>query len=82
MKYRAKHVVEYAALRSLTAVVRILPYRLALGLGWALAWIAFHLVRWRVDAAKTRIREVLGDTVSEREVRRIAWVSLRMEPTG
>jgi len=54
-----------------------MPLRLALALGWVLAWIAFYLARWRVEAAKARIREVFGERFSEKEISRIAWVSLR-----
>ncbi len=77
MKYRFKHVVEYAALRTVAGVVCVLPYRAALSLGWVLAWIAFYGIRFRVQEAQRRIREVFGDRFSRREVRRIAWISLR-----
>lgn len=77
MKYRPKHIVEYAALRLFQFLFNILPYRLALGLGAGLGWIAFYLVRWRVDQAKERIREVLGKELPQQEVNRIAFLSLR-----
>jgi lauroyl/myristoyl acyltransferase len=54
-----------------------LPYRLALGLGWVLAWLAFYVFRWRVRTAISRIEDVFGDQLTRREVRRVAWVSLR-----
>jgi KDO2-lipid IV(A) lauroyltransferase len=77
MKYRLKHIVEYAALRGVAGVVRVLPYRAALGVGWVLAVIGFHGVRFRRREAERRIRDVFGDRFSDREVRRIAWLSLR-----
>lgn len=77
MKVRFKHRVEYACLRGLSALFCVLPYRVALAIGAGLAWIAFHVVRFRVREAQRRIRLVLGDTVPTREVRRIAWISLR-----
>lgn len=77
MKYRPKHIIEYAALRSLQISVNILPYRLALVGSAGLSWIAFNLVRWRVKEAKKRIREVLGEDTPAREVQRIAALSMR-----
>jgi KDO2-lipid IV(A) lauroyltransferase len=77
MKYRLKHIVEYAALRGMAGLVRVLPYRAALAVGWVLARIGFHLVRFRRREAERRIREVFGARYSDREVRRIAWESLR-----
>ena len=77
MKYRPKHVIEYTALRGLQIAANLLPYRLSLTVGAGVAWVAFHLVRWRVAEAKKRIREVLGETLSDREVSRIAASSMR-----
>ena len=78
MKYRLKHLVEYGALRSVSGLLNRLPYRAALALGWGIAWLAFHLARSRRREAERRIREVFGETrFTPREVRRIAWLSLR-----
>ena len=77
MKYRPKHIVEYVALRGFQVLVNILPYRIALSIGAGVSWIAFNLVRWRVEKAKNRIREVLGNDLPASEVRRIASLSLR-----
>ncbi|WP_372794797.1 hypothetical protein, partial [Pontiella sp.] len=71
MKYRPKHVAEYAALRFFQFCFNILPYRAALCVGAGLGWVAFYLVRWRVEKAKARIREVLGDDLPAKEVNRI-----------
>ena len=77
MKYRPKHIAEYAALRFLQGFVNILPYRIALAFGAGVGWIGFHIVRWRVAKAKARIREVLGNDLPNRRVNRIAFLSMR-----
>ena len=77
MRYRPQHLVEYGALRGVAALLHVLPYRAALAVAWGFAAIAFHLVRFRRRETARRIREVFGDTISDREVRRIAWLSLR-----
>lgn len=69
--------MEYIALRALVFIVRILPYRAALALGWLGAWIAFHIVRFRVRAATTRIVEVFGERYSICDAGRIAWLAWR-----
>jgi len=74
VKVRLKHRVEYLALRGLSLLFCLLPYRVALALGVAMAWFAFHIIRFRVTKAKRRIRLVLGDSV---DADRIAWISLR-----
>ena len=77
MKYRVKHVVEYGALRTASGLVNVLPYREALAVGWGVAWLAYHVFRFRQAETERRIREVFGAGIAEREVRRIAWISLR-----
>lgn len=77
MKYRLKHLGEYAALRTLAAILNVLPYRLALAIGWTFAAFAFHIVRFRRRETLRRIRSVFGDGISEKRVREIAWLSLR-----
>lgn len=77
MKYRARHVAEYMFLRACVGIIRILPYGLALGVGWLMAAIAFHVFRFRRRQAIARIAEVFGDQYSPRGRLRIAWISLR-----
>ena len=77
MKYRVKHLVEYGALRAVSGLVNIVPYRAALAVGWGVAWLAFHVGRFRRAEAEHRIREVFGDQFTARKVRWIAWISLR-----
>lgn len=77
MKYRLKHIAEYSALRIFQFFFTIFPYRIALAVGAGLGWVAFYLVRWRVSRAKERIREVFGDELSNREINRVAFLSMR-----
>jgi len=72
-----KHLAEYACLRLLVFMVRVLPLGVALAMGWGLAWIGFHVAGFRVRTAKTRIREVFGAVFTPGEIRRIAWISWR-----
>jgi len=77
MRYRTKHIVEYAALRTAAAVLNALPYTIAIGAGCALAWFLFHILRFRRRETSRRIRAVLGEAAPAAEIRRIAWISLR-----
>lgn len=77
MRYRLKHIIEYAALRCVAAIVLVLPYRAALLLGWVLARVSFWLLRSRVREAERRIQAVFGDRFDPRQRRRIAWISWR-----
>ncbi|MCP5488259.1 MAG: lysophospholipid acyltransferase family protein [Verrucomicrobia bacterium] len=72
-----KHRMEYRALRGVAWVMCALPLRVALGLGWLLAVIGYGLAGKRRREVHRRIRQVLGDTVSEAEVRGIAWRAWR-----
>ncbi|HSR88519.1 MAG TPA: hypothetical protein VLL07_06155, partial [Pontiella sp.] len=60
MKYRPKHILEYVSLLIVTAVMRILPLRGALALGWLIAATAHFIGRVNVERTYRRIREVLG----------------------
>ena len=77
MRYRLQHIVEYAALRSLSALLNALPYRAALTVAWGFAAVAFHLFRFRRRETLRRIREVFGEAFPARDAKRIAWLSLR-----
>lgn len=76
-KRRFKNVVEYAVLRGASILLRFLPYRGALAVAWFAAFIAHWVFGWRVKEARLRIREVFGDSKTEREVRKIAWLAMR-----
>ena len=72
-----KHLLEYAALLLFGTLIRLLPLRLALFLGWLLALIMHHLFRFRRAEAHRRIRLVLGSTPTQADINRIAWISWR-----
>lgn len=74
---RPKHVVEYVLMRMLLWPLVLLPYPLALGLGCGLAWLAHYVFRFRVREGRARLREVFGERFTNREIRRIAWLSWR-----
>lgn len=77
MKYKTSHIIEYAVLRLLAGIVRILPLRVAFALGWVIAASTHFLGRINVQRTHDRIREVLGDQLTHKEVRRIAWIGWR-----
>jgi len=77
MKHSPKHIAEYLLVRLVAAVLRCLPYRAALFLGWQAAWFSFYIVHYRVREAKRRIKEVFGDRFSKSEIQHIAWISWR-----
>jgi len=77
MKYRPKHIAEYALLRIVVFFTSLLPYRGSLAIGWLIAFIAFHILRLRRDEAIRRMRSVFGDKYTDREYRHIAWISAR-----
>ena len=77
MKHHPKHIIEYLLLRGLLGVTNLLPLRGALALGWLVAALFFHLLRYRRTQVDARLREVFGDRLTMRERHRIAWMSLR-----
>jgi len=77
MKHKPKHIAEYVALVLLSGLVRILPLRAALGLGWLFAAGSHFIGRVHVERTRGRIWEVFGDRYTDKEVRRIAWIAWR-----
>ena len=77
MKYRIKHVLEYALLRTVTGCVGVLPYRVTLALGWCLAGVSWWPARRRTYTAIARVAEAFGSTFTLRERRRIVWQAWR-----
>ena len=74
---RPKHVIEYLVLRGFAALVNLLPHRGALILGWGTALLIHRMFRFRVAIARQRIHEVFHDRFSDKEIRRLAWISWR-----
>ena len=77
MRYRTKHIVEYALLRTIAGLVSIMPYRLALSVGWLVAKLASVVMRKKMQHFKKRLESVFGDTHSEQEIKKILWLALR-----
>ena len=77
MKHKPQYIVEYLLMVVVAGLVRILPLRAALGLGWLVAAGTHFIGRVKVERTHERIRQVLGEAFPEKEVRRIAWISWR-----
>ncbi len=77
MKYKPAHIVEYVVLITLSGLVRLLPLRAALSLGWLVAAASHFIGRVHVERTRTRVRQVLGPDVPEKQIRRVAWVAWR-----
>jgi lauroyl/myristoyl acyltransferase len=77
MKNRPKHIFEYVLLVLASGLIRILPLRAALALGWLVAGCMHYLGRFRKAEAHRRLRLVFGDRFSDAEIKHIAWVSWR-----
>ena len=78
MRYRPKHLAEYAFLRCVCGLLGHLPYRLALTAGWVLAVLLRLSLPGRLREARRRIRNALGEEVcSEARARKIAWIAWR-----
>ena len=77
MANRPKHVVEYALLVGAGGLIRVLPLRVGLCLGWFMAWCMHYLGGFRRAEAIRRLDEVFGDRFSDQERKHIAWISWR-----
>lgn len=77
MKHKPQHIVEYAALRAVTGLVRILPLRCALALGWITAAISRMLGADKSQRTRERMRQVFGDRYTGREIKKMAWITWR-----
>lgn len=76
MGHCLKHRLEYGVVWSLVGLFRLLPYRVALAVGWGIAWLGHYVFRYRRQAVYARIRQVFPDLPPSR-VRSIAWLSWR-----
>jgi len=77
MKHKPKHIVEYISLVLASGLIRILPLRMALALGWIFAVGTHFIGRLHVERTRERIREVFGNSKTEKEIRHIAWLAWR-----
>ena len=77
MRYRPKHIAEYAALRLFTAIFNALPYRCALLLACGIGRFMFHVVRFRRKETLRRIHAVFGEEMNRKQALTIARISLR-----
>lgn len=77
MRYRPKHILEYILLRVLATLISIVPYRIALGFGWAIAAVAFYGVGFRRTETLRRMQSVFGTRFTASQYRRLAWISWR-----
>ncbi len=66
-----RHLIEYAALRSIIFLVNILPVRAALLIGDILGWFLFTIVRYRRRVTMVNLKRSLGGKFGEGELRRI-----------
>jgi len=77
MKYKPAHILEYGLVVLFGFIVRILPLRGALALGWMAAAASHFIGRVHVTRTRRRVRQVLGCDATEKEIRRIAWLAWR-----
>ena len=76
MEHSVKHRVEYGLAWFWVGVFRLLPYRAALAVGWAAAWLGHYGLRYRRNVVYARIRQVFPEMPAA-NVRSIAWRSWR-----
>ena len=77
MKYKLSHVFEYITVVTFGGLIRILPLRVALSLGWLVAAASHFIGRVHVKRTRQRVRQVLGPKADEKTVRRVAWLAWR-----
>ena len=77
MKHPPKHIFEYAVLLVLSGLIRLLPLRMALALGWLIAAATHFIGRVHVERTRRRVRQVLGPDVPAKQIRHIAWIAWR-----
>lgn len=77
MKYKLSHVLEYAAARTVSALLVLLPHRVALALVWGPVRLVWARQRRRRAQIMRRLRQALGPEKTDAELRRIAWLAFR-----
>lgn len=77
MRYRLRHILEYAMLRGVLGVAALLPYRAALGIGWVAARVSGLFLGAKMRETAARVRRVLGvDGRESMRITRCAWLQL------
>jgi KDO2-lipid IV(A) lauroyltransferase len=77
MKRRIKHTVEYLFTVVAIFLVRLLPYRWAVGFGASLGWITYRILGVRREVTLRNLRASFGETYSEKELERIGLEAYR-----
>lgn len=77
MATRPKHIVEYVLMRTILALINLLPLKLSLVLIWPVARLSYCFMGKRSREARRRIRLVLGDAITEEKANEAAWISWR-----
>ena len=77
MTHKPAYIAEYVLIVLIGGLIRILPLRAALALGWLVAAGSHFIGRVHIHRTHQRIREVLGADTPEKKVRRIAWIAWR-----
>lgn len=76
-KHRPKFIVEYILLRAVAFLAVILPYRLALCISWGVAKLGAVVLHKRMEKFEQRLRTVLGEHYTDKEIRGILWRAWR-----
>jgi len=74
---RIRYRLEYFALRTVIAVVNILPYRIALKLGDLIAFLGFHVFRIRRNVTLDNLRKSFKNQYSSEEYVEIGYRAYR-----
>lgn len=77
MKYPVRHVLEHALLRAVATVIKVLPYRVALGIGCLLGDLGFAILKRVRRRGLRRVQQVFGGRLTEAERHRIVREAFR-----
>lgn len=77
MKHPIKHYFEYIFIIILSQIIRFIPERFALCVGWVIAATFHFIFQFRKKEAILRINQVFKNKLTKKEIKKIAWVSWR-----
>ena len=77
MNYTVRDRLEYGGVRAFQMFLGLFPLRVAFAFAWVILKIVFLLFRPKRGKIGKRIRQVFGPQTTQREIDRIAWLSLR-----